>query len=201
MTELKSVLKDIGTTLRTYHIQQDQKCKQHVWENRQNLNIIKEFPYVKRLLKENELLKQEIKKLKQLIPAESANINLEINEINRVIEKTEIFGTELSDDEEPFINDEDEDDNDENDENDEDEGDEGDENDEDDDDDDDGDDDDGDDEGDENELLLITVNKTKYYTNDRNNGTLFEFLFNGLVGIEVGYLKNKEPFFNKISEQ
>lgn len=160
MAELKTVLKDIGSTLRNYYLQQNKKCQREIAENNENLKIIKEFPYVKQLIKENIKLKEENDKLKLQIPPESANLNLEISEINRIISN--------NNENENINNDFDED---------------------------------SDEESSNDELFLITLNGTKYYTTDKENGILFEFLFNGLVGKEIGILKNKEPFFNKISDQ
>ena len=59
---------------------------------------------------------------------------------------------------------------------------------------------DDDDDEDDDEVILITINGSKYYTNDKINGFLFKFLHNGKVGPQIGYLKNNEPFFQNISE-
>ena len=185
---MNSVMINISKTITTYCADLEKNKNVQAGMNKQNLKIIQSFPYVKELLRENKKLKEEL--LRYKVTNESANLNLEIREMrkkNTVLKpfcpfKENQFhkiGDEDGDDED---DDEDEDDEDEDDEGGDDGG------------------GDGEEDSDDDEVSLITINGSKYYTNDKKTGFLFKFLENGKVGAQIGYLRNGEPFFQNISE-
>ena len=265
----KRLLSNIGDSLKEYCEDIEKKYNKIQHFHVQNLKILKEFPFVKHLLRENESLKAEIKRLKDSkTEPESANINLEIKEIQRNNKKSihnikrffiEKNNLRINND---FIISSDDDDDEEDDGEDV-----GEEirsedafEDEDDDDDEYEDNDAGDDAGDdvedeeeekcnddnENQIIdndkrgtetenqedtdqegnnceknddvvknfirdnrqtddnkqmeIITINNSKYYTNNKENGNLYKIQTNGVIGNKIGFLKNKEPFFQNISE-
>ena len=53
---------------------------------------------------------------------------------------------------------------------------------------------------DNKQIEIITINNSKYYTNNKENGNLYKIQTNGVIGDKIGFLKNKEPFFQNISE-
>ena len=185
---MKTVISDISKTIKSYcaDLEKNRNVQENM--NRQNLKIIQSFPYVKRLLKENQKLKEELRHYKAA--GESVNLNLEIREMrkNTVLKSNRFFNNpqhfHKQDDEDDHDDEDDEDEEDEEDDNE----------------DEDGGDNDDDEEEDDDEVMLITINGSKYYTNDRVDGFLFKFLENGKVGPQIGYLKNNEPFFQNISE-
>ena len=55
-----------------------------------------------------------------------------------------------------------------------------------------------DEEEEEEEVFEIEIDDKTYYTNDEENGIIYEALPNDEVGEKIGYLKDGEPFFTNI---
>jgi hypothetical protein len=55
-----------------------------------------------------------------------------------------------------------------------------------------------DEEEDEEEVFEIEIDDKTYYTNNEENGIIYEALPNDEVGEKIGYLKDGEPFFTNI---
>ena len=50
----------------------------------------------------------------------------------------------------------------------------------------------------EEEVFEIEIDDKTYYTNNEENGIIYEALPNDEVGDKIGYLKDGEPFFTNI---
>jgi hypothetical protein len=53
-------------------------------------------------------------------------------------------------------------------------------------------------EAEEEEVFEIEIDDKTYYTNNEENGIIYEALPNDEVGEKIGYLKDGEPFFTNI---